>query len=55
MKFMKGEGTGGGVPPPVAPLFHLFGMKIKALFTMILFQNNLISTASSITFTLKMG
>ena len=48
---------GGGVPPPVAgpgaqpqPLFYLFGMKIKALFTMILFLNNLILTASSITF-----
>ena len=41
IKFMKGVGLGGGVPPPVAgpgaqpqPLFkvsHLFGMKIKAL------------------------
>ena len=68
IKFIKGVGAGGGVPPPVTgpgaqpqPLFlvsHLFGMKIKALFTMILFLNNLILTASSITFrlaTLKKG
>ena len=63
IKFMKGEGSGGGVPPPVAgpgsqrqPLFlvfDLFGMKVKALFTMILFQNSLILTSSSITFGLK--
>ena len=65
---MKGVGAGGGVPPPVAgpgvqpqPLFlvsHLFGMKIKALFTTILFLNNLILTAVSIIFglaTLKKG
>ena len=68
IKFMMRVGTGGGVPPtrggawgtaPAAFLvFHLFGMKIKALFTMILFQNNLILMASSITFglaTLKKG
>ena len=65
---MKGVGAGGGVSPPVAgpgaqpqPLFlvsRLFGMKIKALFTMMLFLNNLILTASSVTFglaTLKKG
>ena len=68
IKFTKGVGEGGGVPPPVAGpgahprrfflVSHLFGMKIKALFTMILFLNNLILTASSITFglaTLKKG
>ena len=68
IKFMKGVGAGGGVPPPMAgpgaqpqPQFlvsYLFGMKIKALFTMIIFLNNLILTASSITIglaTLKKG
>ena len=55
---MNGGGYGRGRAPTRGAaflVFHLFGMKIKALFTMILFQNNLISTASSITFTLKMG
>ena len=33
IKFMKGEGMG---------VFHLFSMKINALFIMIRFQNNLI-------------
>ena len=64
IKFMKGLGAGGGVPHPwwglghsPQPLFlvsHIFGMKIKALFTMILLLNNLILTASSITFGLAL-
>ena len=64
IKFMKGLGAGGGVPPPVVgpgaqpqPLFlvsHIFGMKIKALITMILLLNNLLLTASSITFGLAL-
>ena len=40
----------GAQPQQLFLVSHLFGMKIKALFTMILFLNNLILTASSITF-----
>ena len=47
IKFMKGEGTGGGRTlwggaPAAFLVFHLFSMKIKALSIMIRFQNNLI-------------
>ena len=48
----------GAQPQPLFLVSHLFGMRINALFTMILFLNNLILTASSITFglaTLKKG
>ena len=42
IKFMKGEGTGLGQSSSRFLVFHLFSMKIKALFIMIRFQKNLI-------------
>ena len=40
----------GAQSQPLYFVFHLFAMKIKALFTMITFLNNLVLMASSITF-----